>query len=76
MPLQIGASFGALYGLVLKWLLPSWHIQPGVYALICATAVLGGVFRSGMALVIIVIEGTRGETLLLRIAQLLPRSCC
>ena len=33
-------------------------IQPGVYALVGATAMLGGVFRSSISLVVIVVEGT------------------
>ena len=39
---------------------PSWDIQPGLYALVSATAMLGGVFRSSISLVVIVVEGTRG----------------
>lgn len=59
---QVGGSFGALFGFLLLQVLPrSWDIQPGVYALLCATAVLGGVFRSTFSLVVIVVEGTRGE---------------
>ncbi len=58
---QVGGSFGALFGFVLLQVLPSsWDIQPGVYALLCATAVLGGVFRSTFSLVVIVVEGTKG----------------
>ena len=59
---QVGGSFGALFGFGLLQVLPSsWEIQPGVYALLCATAVLGGVFRSSFSLVVIVVEGTRGR---------------
>lgn len=58
---QVGGSFGALFGFALLQVLPpSWDVQPGVYALLCATAVLGGVFRSTFSLVVIVVEGTRG----------------
>jgi chloride channel 7 len=32
----------------------------GLYALICATASLAGVFRSAISLVVLVVEGTRG----------------
>ena len=61
LPPQVGGSFGALFGFLLRTVLPdSWDIQPGVYALLCATAVLGGVFRSTFSLVVIVVEGTRG----------------
>ena len=36
------------------------EVQPGVYAIVGATAVLGAVFRSSISLVFIVVEGTRG----------------
>jgi CBS domain-containing protein len=32
----------------------------GLYALVCSTAVLAGVFRSAISLVVLVVEGTRG----------------
>lgn len=50
-----------MYGLILMDHAPaSWSIQPGLYAIVAATAVLGGVFRSSISLVVIVVEGTRG----------------
>lgn len=49
---QVGGSFGASAGLVLMELLPiEWNIQPGIYAIVGATATLGGVFRSSISLV-------------------------
>ena len=49
---QVGASFGGMVGLnLLMWLPESWNIQPGVYAVVAATAVLAGVFRSSISLV-------------------------
>jgi hypothetical protein len=57
----IGSAFGALLGLLLLEVVPpSMEIQPGVYAIVCATAMLGAVFRSSISLVVIVVEGTRG----------------
>lgn len=48
----MGGSFGAAAGLVLMELLPiEWNIQPGIYAIVGATATLGGVFRSSISLV-------------------------
>ncbi len=44
--------------LLMKWL-PNWNIQPGVYAMCAAAAMLGGVFRSSISLVVIVVEGTQ-----------------
>lgn len=44
--------------LLMKWL-PDWNIQPGVYAMCAAAAMLGGVFRSSISLVVIVVEGTQ-----------------
>jgi chloride channel 7 len=58
---MVGSSFGVLLGLLLRQLLPAWwSIQPGVYAVVCATAMLGAVLRSSISLVAIMIEGTRG----------------
>jgi len=49
---QVGGSFGAAAGLVLMENLPvEWNIQPGIYAIVGATAMLGGVFRSSISLV-------------------------
>ena len=59
--IMVGASFGAFYGQVLIYLFKNHsylNIQPGLYAVVGATAMLGGVFRSSISLVIIVLEGT------------------
>ncbi len=58
---QVGGSFGATCGLLLMKLLPTWHIQPGIYAMCAATAMLGGVFRASISLVVIVVEGTQAR---------------
>mmetsp|Transcript_19521 Transcript_19521/g.42325 ORF Transcript_19521/g.42325 Transcript_19521/m.42325 type:complete len:908 (+) Transcript_19521:79-2802(+) len=56
----LGASWGGMWGyIILKWL-KSWPIYPGLYALLAATGVLGGVFRSAISLVVLMVEGTRG----------------
>lgn len=53
----LGGSFGALSGLALRSLAPpGWRIQPGLYALCGATAVLGGVFRSSISIVVLITE--------------------
>ena len=57
----LGACGGGAFGLVLRGFVPaSWDVQPGVYALIGATATLAGVFRSSISLVVIMVEGTGG----------------
>lgn len=61
MPLQVGSSFGAAFGLLLMQWLPGWSIQPGLYAMCAAAAMLGGVFRSSISLVVIVVEGTQAR---------------
>jgi chloride channel 7 len=57
----LGACGGGAFGLALRGFLPAtWDVQPGVYALIGATATLAGVFRSSISLVVIMVEGTGG----------------
>lgn len=58
--LQVGSAWGGLQGLLLRSWLPHWNMQPGVYALMAASGVLGGVFRSAISLVALVIEGSHG----------------
>ncbi|KAL4451977.1 hypothetical protein ABPG75_007639 [Micractinium tetrahymenae] len=61
----IGSAFGALLALLLLEVAPAeLDIQPGVYAVVCATAMVGATFRSSISLVVIVVEGTRGIELL------------
>lgn len=59
--MQVGSSFGAGMGLLLEQWLPEWNIQPGLYAMCAAAAMLGGVFRSSISLVVIVVEGTQAS---------------
>ena len=56
----VGAAWGGLWGSQLREWLPLWNVQPGLYGLMAATGVLGGVFRSSISLVVLVIEGTHG----------------
>ncbi|GLI59663.1 hypothetical protein VaNZ11_001600 [Volvox africanus] len=56
----LGASWGCFWGLILRIWLPKWNIMPGLYAIMSATGVLAGVFRSAISLVVLVVEGTRG----------------
>eukprot|EP00899_Mesostigma_viride_P022223 jgi/Mesvir1/3185/Mv16341-RA.2 len=58
--IMIGTTCGSAMGILFASLLPSWHLQPGVFALVGATAMLGGVFRSSISLVVIMVEGTGG----------------
>ena len=71
----MGGSFGATCGLLLMQALPTWHIQPGIYAMCAATAMLGGVFRASISLVIIVVEGTQVLRQAVNELLLLPASC-
>lgn len=53
----LGGSFGALCGLALRTCAPpGWHVQPGLYALCGATAVLCAVFRSSISMVVLITE--------------------
>lgn len=57
----VGGAWGGLWGvLVRQWLPNTWNVQPGLYALLAATGVLGGVFRSAISLVVLMVEGTQG----------------
>eukprot|EP00898_Chlorokybus_atmophyticus_P002860 jgi/Chlat1/3575/Chrsp234S03565 len=53
-----GAGIGAVFGVGFAQYFPSLRIEPGLFALVGATAMLGGVFRSTISLVVIVVEGT------------------
>ncbi|EIE22417.1 hypothetical protein COCSUDRAFT_16693 [Coccomyxa subellipsoidea C-169] len=57
--IMVGASFGATCGLLLMKWLPTWEIQPGIYAMCGAAAMLGGVFRASISLVVIFVEGSQ-----------------
>lgn len=73
----IGSAVGGACGLSFRRLLdPSWDIQPGLYALTGATAMLGGVFRSTISLVVIMIEGTGGLDYIFPIIQAVIVSNC
>eukprot|EP01018_Ginkgo_biloba_P005279 Gb_12445 [translate_table: standard] len=58
--MMVGASVGALLGCMFQSIFPGASIQPGLHALIGATALLGGVFRSSISVVVIMVEGTGG----------------
>ena len=55
----MGGAFGATCGLLLMRLLPTWQIQPGLYAMCAAAAMLGGVFRASISLVVIFVESSK-----------------
>jgi|AntAceMinimDraft_1070359.scaffolds.fasta_scaffold26884_2 chloride channel 7 len=68
----LGACGGGCLGLMFRLALPdAWDIQPGVYALIGATAMLGGVFRSSISLVVIM-AGRRAVCLFSTLATITP----
>lgn len=57
--LMLGATWGRLIGIILNWILPnqSW-IHSGKFALIGASASLGGIVRMTISLTVILIETT------------------
>lgn len=63
-----GGSFGGTAGLLLARALPALRLQAGLFAMVGATAALGGVFRASVALVVLVVEGTQSVRFLLAIA--------
>jgi len=54
----LGGSFGRLWGEILRDVLPDAGITPGVYALVGAAAMLGGVTRITITLSVILFETT------------------
>ncbi|CAK9865491.1 unnamed protein product [Sphagnum jensenii] len=58
--IMVGASFGACLGRIYEIFFPLGTVQPGLHALVGATAMLGGVFRTSISLVVIMVEGTGG----------------
>jgi chloride channel 7 len=58
----VGASWGGFWGSLLRIWMPGheMNIQPGLYAIMAATGVLGGVFHSTISLVVLMVEGTHG----------------
>ncbi|KAL3697741.1 hypothetical protein R1sor_011817 [Riccia sorocarpa] len=56
----VGSSCGGLLGLCFKILFPSGDVQPGLHALIGATAMLASMFRTSISVVVIIVEGTGG----------------
>lgn len=65
--MMVGASVGAFLGCIFQSIFPGANIQPGLHALIGATALLGGVFRSTISVVVIMVEGTGGIDFILPI---------
>jgi len=65
--LVVGGSFGGVVGVLAMRALPAWGLQPGLFAMVAGTAVLGGVFRSSLSLVVLVVEGTQSVKFLLGI---------
>lgn len=42
----MGAASGGMWGILVRmWMPKHWNVQPGLYAMLAATGVLGGVFR-------------------------------
>jgi chloride channel 7 len=56
--LLVGAGFGRFVGLLVQLLFPSMKIDPGVYALIGASAFIGGVSRMTISMTVIILEIT------------------
>ncbi|BBN02117.1 hypothetical protein MPTK1_2g12940 [Marchantia polymorpha subsp. ruderalis] len=61
----VGSSCGALLGMFFKILFPNVDVQPGLHALIGATAMLGSMFRTSISVIVIVVEGTGGVDFIL-----------
>ena len=62
--MMIGSSLGRCFALGLRSAV-DWDVQPSVFALVGAAAVLSGLTRYTLALVVLVVEATQNTTLLL-----------
>eukprot|EP01126_Amoeba_proteus_P001122 TRINITY_DN10321_c0_g1_i2.p1 TRINITY_DN10321_c0_g1~~TRINITY_DN10321_c0_g1_i2.p1 ORF type:complete len:614 (+),score=131.55 TRINITY_DN10321_c0_g1_i2:736-2577(+) len=56
--LLCGASYGRFFGQIFTLIFPSWNLKPGIFALIGAASMLGGVVRMTISLCVILIEAT------------------
>eukprot|EP01117_Protostelium_nocturnum_P005886 TRINITY_DN2117_c0_g1_i1.p1 TRINITY_DN2117_c0_g1~~TRINITY_DN2117_c0_g1_i1.p1 ORF type:complete len:763 (-),score=210.69 TRINITY_DN2117_c0_g1_i1:92-2188(-) len=65
--LVAGAAYGRAMGQLLLPLLPQMQIEPVVFALLGASAMLSGIFRTPISLTAIIIEGTSDISLSLPI---------
>jgi chloride channel 7 len=61
--MMIGASTGRCFAMLLRD--AGWKVQPSVFALVGASAVLSGITRYTLALVVLMIEATQNTALLL-----------
>lgn len=61
--LKVGALFGFSFGMLGSQLIPG--IEPGLYALVCAAAVLGGTYRMPLTAALLVFEISRNYDLIL-----------
>jgi chloride channel 7 len=60
--MMIGASTGRCFAMLLRD--AGWKVQPSVFALVGAAAVMGGITRYTLALVVLMIEATQNTSLL------------
>ena len=61
--IKAGAMFGFCFGVILKMLIPD--IEPGLYAIVCAGAVLAGTYQTPLAGGIILFEISKNYDLIL-----------
>lgn len=67
----MGCAYGRLFGQGMEYLFPDYGIEPQTYAIIGATASLGGVARMTISLTVIVLETTDGVKLIMPIMMTL-----
>jgi len=61
--LKVGALFGFSFGMLGSQIIPG--MEPGLYALVCAAAVLGGTYRMPLTAALLVFEISRNYDLIL-----------
>ena len=71
--MMIGASAGRCFAVLLRD--TGWVVQPSVFALVGASAVMGGITRYTLAIVVLMIEATQNTSLLPPICLAVVTAC-
>ena len=65
--LYVGATLGAVFGLIINLIIPSYSVDPGVYAIVGMGAVVAGTTHGVLSAILIVYEMTNNYMIILPI---------